>query len=71
MQYYNATADKKFVHLKPGDLFEEEKIIFIDKKKNVVITRSTYDNGIILYQVSNPSEKPSLYSKSEIADLIY
>jgi hypothetical protein len=71
MQYYNATADKKFVHLKPGDLFEDEKIIFIDKKKNVVITRSTYDNGIILYQVSNPSEKPSLYSKSEMSDLIY
>ena len=71
MQYYNATADKKFVHLKPGDLFGEEKILFIDKKKNVIITEDMYGDNIHLYQISNPLEKPSLYSKSEMTNLIY
>jgi hypothetical protein len=66
IQYYTVTLDKKFDHLKPGDLLGGDKIILIDKKKNVIITRDTYSDGVYLYQVSNPSEKPSLYSDSDV-----
>ena len=66
MQYCTATIDKRFDHLKPGDSFGGDKIVLIDKKKNVLIAKDTYNDGVYLYQISNPLEKPSLYSNSDV-----
>lgn len=71
MQYDSITSDKKFDHLKQGDEFEEDEIILVDKKKNVIVTKDMY-NAIHWYYILNPNEKPSLYSKStNLSNLIY
>lgn len=54
-----ARCNTRFNHLKVGGLFDNEEIIIIDHKKNVVVTR--YDDYIYWYYISNPSKKPSLY----------
>ena len=71
MQYDSVTSDKRFDHLKQGDEFEEDEIILVDKKKNVIVTKDMY-NAIHWYYILNPNEKPSLYSKSSnLSNLIY
>ena len=71
MQYDSVTSDKRFDHLKQGDEFEEDEIILVDKKKNVIVTKDMY-NAIHWYYILNPNEKPSLYSKStNLSNLIY
>lgn len=71
MQYASITSDKRFDHLKQGDEFEEDEIVLIDKKKNVIVTKDMY-GAIHWYCISNPNEKPSLYSKStNLSNLIY
>jgi hypothetical protein len=70
LQYCNVTSDRKFDHLKQGGIFYCDKIILVDKKKNVVVTKDDYGR-IWWFYISNPFEKPSLYSKAEIEHLIY
>ena len=52
----------KFSALKPGDEFNEENIVAIDTKKNVIITKD-YDN-FKYYYIKDPNSKPSLYGKN-------
>lgn len=70
LQYCNVNSDRKFDHLKQGGIFYGDKIILVDRKRNVIVTKDDYDR-IWWFYISNPFEKPSLYSKSEIAHLIY
>ena len=53
------TCSCRYNHLKIGDMFDEEEIVIIDVKKNVVVTR--YDDYFYWYFISNPGKKPSLY----------
>lgn len=51
----------KFSALKPGDVFNDEDIVVVDTKKNVIITKD-YDN-FKYYYIKDPNSKPSLYGK--------
>jgi hypothetical protein len=62
----NVDSDKKFEHLKVGNFFEGNKILHIDKKSNIIVTQEPYNNIIFWYYIINPSEKPSLYSDSDL-----
>lgn len=53
------TCSCRYNHLKIGDMFNEEEIVIIDVKKNVIVTR--YDDYFYWYFISNPGKKPSLY----------
>ena len=54
------SCEKKFTSLHAGDNFNDERIIDIDLKKNVIVT--TYDDTIYFYLVKNPDGRPSLYN---------
>lgn len=51
----------KFSALKPGDVFNDEDIVVVDTKKNVIITKD-YDN-FKYYYIKDPNSNPSLYGK--------
>lgn len=52
----------KFSALKPGDVFNDEDIVVVDTKKNVIITKD-YDT-LKYYYIKDPNSKPSLYGKN-------
>lgn len=55
-------SNVKFSALKPGDEFNEEDVVAVDTKKNVIITKD-YDN-FKYYYIKDPNSKPSLYGKN-------
>ena len=61
LRYEYVHSDIKFSALKPGDEFNDENIVAVDTKKNVIITRD-YDR-FIYYYIKDPNSKPSLYSR--------
>ena len=60
--YEYVYSNIKFSALKPGDEFNEEDVVAVDTKKNVIITKE-YDN-FKYYYIKDPNSKPSLYSKN-------
>lgn len=60
--YEYVFSNVKFSALKPGDSFNEEGVIAVDTKKNVIITKD-YDN-FKYYYIKDPNSKPSLYGKN-------
>ena len=62
ISYAYVYSDTKFAALKVGDEFNDERIVAIDHKKNIVVTDD--DNIHKYYYVKDPNSKPSLYSKN-------
>lgn len=60
--YEYVHSNVKFSALKPGDEFNEEDVVAVDTKKNVIITKD-YDN-FKYYYIKDPNSKPSLYGKN-------
>jgi broad-specificity NMP kinase len=60
--YEYVYSNIKFSALKPGDEFNNEDVVAVDTKKNVVITKD-YDN-LKYYYIKDPNSKPSLYGKN-------
>ena len=60
--YEYVFSNVKFSALKPGDSFNEEDVVAVDTKKNVIITKD-YDN-FKYYYIKDPNSKPSLYGKN-------
>ena len=60
--YEYVFSNVKFSALKPGDEFNEESVVAVDTKKNVIITKD-YDN-FKYYYIKDPNSKPSLYGKN-------
>lgn len=60
--YEYVHSNIKFSALKPGDEFNEEDVVAVDTKKNVIITKE-YDN-FKYYYIKDPNSKPSLYGKN-------
>lgn len=60
--YEYVYSNVKFSALKPGDEFNEESVVAVDTKKNVIITKD-YDN-FKYYYIKDPNSKPSLYGKN-------
>ena len=60
--YEYVFSNVKFSALKPGDEFNEENVVAVDTKKNVIITKE-YDN-FKYYYIKDPNSKPSLYGKN-------
>jgi broad-specificity NMP kinase len=60
--YEYVHSNVKFSALKPGDEFNEEDVVAVDTKKNVIITKE-YDN-FKYYYIKDPNSKPSLYGKN-------
>ena len=60
--YEYVYSNIKFSALKPGDEFNEEDVVAVDTKKNVIITKD-YDN-FKYYYIKDPNSKPSLYGKN-------
>ena len=60
--YEYVYSNIKFSALKPGDVFNDEDIVVVDTKKNVIITKE-YDN-FKYYYIKDPNSKPSLYGKN-------
>lgn len=60
--YEYVYSNIKFSALKPGDDFNNETIVAVDTKKNVIITKE-YDN-FKYYYIKDPNSKPSLYGKN-------
>ena len=61
LRYEYVHSDIKFSALKPGDEFNDEDIVAVDAKKNVIVTKD-YDS-FIYYYIKDPNSKPSLYSR--------
>ena len=59
ISYTYCCTNCKVKNLKIGDEFNEEEIVAIDLKNNVIVT--IYDNYCYFYYVKNPDAKPSLY----------
>lgn len=59
ISYVYCCTNCKIKNLKIGDEFNEEEIVAIDLKNNVIVT--IYDNYCYFYYVKNPDAKPSLY----------
>ena len=60
--YEYVFSNVKFSALKPGDSFNDEDVVAVDTKKNVIITKD-YDN-FKYYYIKDPNSKPSLYGKN-------
>ena len=60
--YEYVHSNIKFSALKPGDEFNDENVVAVDTKKNVIITKE-YDN-FKYYYIKDPNSKPSLYGKN-------
>ena len=60
--YEYVYSNVKFSALKPGDEFNDEDVVAVDTKKNVIITKD-YDN-FKYYYIKDPNSKPSLYGKN-------
>lgn len=60
--YEYVYSNIKFSALKPGDRFNDEDVVAVDTKKNVIITKD-YDN-FKYYYIKDPNSKPSLYGKN-------
>lgn len=60
--YEYVYSNVKFSALKPGDEFNDENVVAVDTKKNVIITKD-YDN-FKYYYIKDPNSKPSLYGKN-------
>ena len=60
--YEYVYSNIKFSALKPGDEFNDEDVVAVDTKKNVIITKD-YDN-FKYYYIKDPNSKPSLYGKN-------
>ena len=60
--YEYVYSNIKFSALKPGDEFNNEDVVAVDTKKNVIITKD-YDN-FKYYYIKDPNSKPSLYGKN-------
>ena len=60
--YEYVYSNIKFSALKPGDEFNNEDVVAVDTKKNVIITKD-YDN-FKYYYIKVPNYKPSLYGKN-------
>ena len=60
--YEYVYSNVKFSALKPGDSFNDENVVAVDTKKNVIITKD-YDN-FKYYYIKDPNSKPSLYGKN-------
>ena len=60
--YEYVHSNVKFSALKPGDEFNEESVVAVDTKKNVIITKD-YDN-FKYYYIKDPNSRPSLYGKN-------
>lgn len=60
--YEYVYSNVKFSALKPGDSFNDEDVVAVDTKKNVIITKD-YDN-FKYYYIKDPNSKPSLYGKN-------
>ena len=60
--YEYVFSNIKFSALKPGDEFNNEDVVAVDTKKNVIITKE-YDN-FKYYYIKDPNSKPSLYGKN-------
>lgn len=52
----------KFSALKPGDEFNDEDVVAVDAKKNVIITKDSYN--FKYYYIKDPNSKPSLYGNN-------
>lgn len=65
MDYFTVyEQDKAWDKLKPNkDLFNNEQVIGVDVKNNVVVT-TALDGYIYFYLIENPSQRPSLYQES-------
>jgi hypothetical protein len=65
MDYFTVyEQDKAWDKLKPDkDLFNNEQVIGVDVKNNVVVT-TVLDGYIYFYLIENPSQRPSLYQES-------
>ena len=61
ISYAYVYSDTKFAALKVGDEFNDERIVAIDHKKNIVVTDD--DNIHKYYYVKDPNSKPSLYGR--------
>ena len=59
ISYAYCSTNCKFKNLKIGEEFNDEEIVAIDLKHNVIVT--TYDNYCYFYFIKNPDVKPSLY----------
>lgn len=59
ISYVYCCTNCKIKNLKIGDEFNEEEIVAIDLKNNVIVT--IYDNYCYFYYIKNPDAKPSLY----------
>lgn len=61
--YTEVEVEKKLQNLSKGDIFNNDKIIDIDLKHQVVVAVDS--NFINFYYVNNPNTKPSLWSPKE------
>ena len=69
ISYTYCNTNCKIKNLKIGDNFNEEKIVAIDLKHNVIITH--YGDYCYFYLIQNPDVKPSLYNNGGMRYLDY
>ena len=59
---YYVSSEKKWDTIKPGDYFDEERVIDIDVKKHVIVTTDDEDT-LYFFLIKNPDGRPSLYNE--------
>ena len=59
---YYVSSEKKWDTIKPGDHFDEERVIDIDVKKHVIVTTDDEDT-LYFFLIKNPDGRPSLYNE--------
>lgn len=64
INYAYCRTNCKVKNLKVGDDFNDEEIVAVDFKHNVIVT--TYDDYCYFYFIKNPDVKPSLYGNGEM-----
>ena len=64
ISYDYCRTNCRLKNLKIGNEFNEEEIVAIDLKHNVIITH--YDRYCYFYLIKNPGAKPSLYGNGGI-----
>jgi hypothetical protein len=53
-------SDKRFNNFKVGDIWDDDEVILVDLKKNIIATRDQ-DDYVYYYKVMNPNQSPSLF----------
>ena len=63
-------SEIKFQNLKPGDFFDGEEIVFLDKKRCIVGTTDG-DDYFYYYKINNPEQTPHLWGERANYDMVY